>query len=114
MNQDFFYLSVRSLAISEMYQDLRLVYSYKTVMTRLCFHDSHDSSGGTRIFFLWGASRGQNPFLRGQKSKNLLKMADIDHLFLLRGEEEVGAEPPTGGGRGKTGVANSPHDAATA
>ena len=35
-------------------------------------------SGGTRIF-LWGggASRGQNVILRGQKSKNLTKMADF-------------------------------------
>ena len=41
--------------------------------------------------FLWGASRGQNAILRGQKSKNLLKMADFGYFFLLTG----GAEPPT-------------------
>ena len=35
--------------------------------------------------FLWGASRGQNAFLRGQKSKNLPKMADFNHFLLLTG-----------------------------
>ena len=38
------------------------------------------TSGGTRNV-LWGASRGQNAFLRGQKSKNLPKMADFDNFF---------------------------------
>ena len=43
-------------------------------------------SGGTRIFFffLWGSSRGQNAYLKGQKSKKLLKMAVFCH-FLLGG-----------------------------
>ena len=43
-----------------------------------------------------GASRGQNAFLRGQKSTNLPKMADFDHFFLLTGRK-WGAEPQTGG-----------------
>ena len=47
--------------------------------------------------FLWEASRGQNAILRGQKSKNLPKMADFGHFFLLTGGQ-VGAEPPTGVG----------------
>ena len=40
-------------------------------------------SGGTRfvLFFLGGASRGQNAFLSGQKSENLPKMAAFDHFF---------------------------------
>ena len=44
-----------------------------------------------------GASREQNAYLRGQKSKNLPKMADFCHFFLLTGGKWVGAEPPTGG-----------------
>ena len=44
------------------------------------------NSGGTRIFFGWGASRGGgNAILRGQKSKNLPKMADFGHFLLLTG-----------------------------
>ena len=35
--------------------------------------------------FCGGASRGQNAILRGQKSKNLPKMADFGHFFLLTG-----------------------------
>ena len=42
-------------------------------------------SGGTRNFFVGGASRGQNAIPRGQKSKNLPKMADFGHFFLLTG-----------------------------
>ena len=38
------------------------------------------TSGSTRIF-LWGASRGQNAILRGQKSKKLPKMADFGNFF---------------------------------
>ena len=30
---------------------------------------------------LWGASRGQNAYLSGQKSKELPKMADFCHFF---------------------------------
>ena len=37
-------------------------------------------SGNTRNFFV-GASRGQNTILRGQKSKNLLKITDFGHFF---------------------------------
>ena len=33
------------------------------------------------IFLCWGASRGQNMILRGQKSKNLPKMADFGNFF---------------------------------
>ena len=45
---------------------------------------------------LWEASRGQNAILRGQKSKNLPKMAVFDHFFFfwLGG---AGGEPLTGG-----------------
>ena len=42
--------------------------------------------------FLWGASRGQNAILRGQKSKNLLKIADFDHFFLLTGGHVGGGQ----------------------
>ena len=46
-------------------------------------------------------------FLRGQKSKNLQKMADFDHFSPFEGGQ-VGEEPPTG----REGM---PHlDAATA
>ena len=55
--------------------------------------------------FLWGASRGQNAILRGQKSKNLPKMGDFGHFFLLTGGK-WGAEPPTWG-------PHAPLDAAT-
>ena len=54
------------------------------------------TSGSTRNF-LWRASRGQNAFLKGQKSKNLPKMADFDHFF-----SDGRSEPPTG-------LANVPH-----
>ena len=37
-------------------------------------------SVSTRKFFV-GASRGQNAILRGQKSKNLLKITDFGHFF---------------------------------
>ena len=40
--------------------------------------------------FLWGASRGQNAILSGQKSKNLPKIADFGHFILLRGGGQVG------------------------
>ena len=52
-------------------------------------------SGGNRIFC--GGLRGQNTILRGQKSKNLPKVADFGHFFLLTGGGQ-GGEPPTGGG----------------
>ena len=42
-------------------------------------------SGGTRTFLWGGVSRGQNMVVRGQKSKNLQKMADFGHCFLLTG-----------------------------
>ena len=47
---------------------------------------------------IWGggASRGQNAFLRGQKSKRLSKMADFDNFF-PSDWGKMGAEPPTGG-----------------
>ena len=44
-------------------------------------------------FFCRGASRGQNAILRGQKSKNLPKMADFDHFFFWRGGK-WGWRPP--------------------
>ena len=50
-----------------------------------------------KFFCGGGASRGQNAILRGQKSKNLPKMADFGHFFLLTGGKWGGAEPPTGG-----------------
>ena len=49
--------------------------------------------------FLWVASRGQNAFLRGQKSKPLLKMTDFDFFSSNGGERgQVGVEPLTVGG----------------
>ena len=51
-------------------------------------------------FFGGGASRGQNAFLRGQKSKNLPKMADFDNFFFWRGGGGASGrseEPPTAG-----------------
>ena len=45
------------------------------------------SSGGTRKFYV-GASKGQ-------KSKNVPKMADFDHFLLTGGQ--VGEEPLMGG-----------------
>ena len=48
-------------------------------------------------FFLWGASRGQNAILRGQKSKNLPKMADFGHFFLLTGGQVGGQSLWLGG-----------------
>ena len=54
------------------------------------------SNGGTRIFFV-GGIEGWNAILRGQKSKNLQKIADFGHFFLLTGGASGGAEPPTGG-----------------
>ena len=35
--------------------------------------------------FSWGAARGQNAYLRGQKSKKLPKIADFSHFFFLTG-----------------------------
>ena len=49
------------------------------------------TSGGTRNFFV-GASRGKNAILRGQKSKNLPKMADFGHFFLLTGGASGGGQ----------------------
>ena len=49
------------------------------------------------FFFEGGASRGQNAILRGEKSKNLPKMADFGQIFLLTGGQVGEAEPPTGG-----------------
>ena len=49
-------------------------------------------SGGTRNF-LWGIE-GENTFLKGQKSKNLPKMADFAHFFLLTGGKWRGQMPP--------------------
>ena len=46
--------------------------------------------------FCGGASRGQNTFLRGQKSKKLPKMADFGHFFFWLGGK-WGEKPPTGG-----------------
>ena len=67
--------------------------------------------GGTWIFFFFfflvGASRGQNPILRGQNPKICLKLADFGHFFWL------GAT----GGRASDWGANAPMrplDAATA
>ena len=42
-------------------------------------------SGGTRNFC--GEHRGENAFPRGQKSKNLQKMADFAHFFFGGGGE---------------------------
>ena len=50
------------------------------------------------IFFVEGASKGQNAFLRGQKSKNLPKMADFDHFCLLTGGGASGGRTSEGGG----------------
>ena len=52
-------------------------------------------SGSTRLFvclfvFFLAASRGKNAILRLQKSKNLPKMADFGHFFLLTGEKVGG------------------------
>ena len=41
---------------------------------------------------------GPNVSLRGQKSKNLLKMADFDHFFLLTRGQVVGRASNGGGG----------------
>ena len=46
------------------------------------------ASGSTRIF--WGGIEGAKCFLRGQKSKNLPKMADFDNFFLLTGRQGGG------------------------
>ena len=46
-------------------------------------------------FFLWEGIGGQDAITRGQKSKNLQKMVDFGHLFLLTGGR--GTEPPMGG-----------------
>ena len=55
----------------------------------LCSQINIPSSGGTSIFFFFfffvGASRGQNVILRGQKSKNLPKIAYFGHFLLLTG-----------------------------
>ena len=48
--------------------------------------------------FFVGASRGQNAFLRGQKSKNLPKIADLDHFFILTGGK-WGDRTSNGGGQ---------------
>ena len=64
-------------------------------------------SGGTRVFFLWGIEEAKC-VTEGEKFKNLLKMADFDHFFLLRGAS-VGAEPLRGGN-----APCPPLDAATA
>ena len=53
---------------------------------------------------LWGALIGHNAILRGQKSKNLLKMADFGHIFF-------GGK---GGGRASNWGENAPLDSATA
>ena len=45
-------------------------------------------SGNTRNFFV-GASRGQNAILRGEKSKNLLKITDFGHFFLMTGGDRA-------------------------
>ena len=46
---------------------------------------------------LWEASRGQNAHLRGQKSKNLPKIADFCHFFPSDWGAS-GEEPPTNWG----------------
>ena len=50
-----------------------------------CLHSLRLSAVAAPENFLWGASRGKNTFLRGQKSKKLQKMADFGHFFLLTG-----------------------------
>ena len=54
--------------------------------------------------FLWG----QNAILRGQKTKNLLKMADFGHFFLLTGGQ-VGEQSLQLGSK----FSHAPLDAAT-
>ena len=48
-------------------------------------------------FFCGGGIEGQNAILRGQKYKNLPKMADFGHFFLLTGGQ-VGGRASNGGG----------------
>ena len=67
------------------------------------------ASGGTTNFFV-GGIKGEKCNSEGGESKNLLKMADFGHFFLLMGGQ-VGAEPLMGGG-GQI-VLHAPLDAAT-
>ena len=61
--------------------------------------------------FLWGrVSRGQNAILRGQKSKNLPKMADFGHFFLLTEGGQMGDRASDWGG-GQMSHAPPPLDA---
>ena len=51
---------------------------------------------GNIVFSVAAPERGQNAILRGQKSKNLPKMADFDNFFLLTGGQ-VGGRASKGG-----------------
>ena len=76
----------------------------------VAFH-RHCTQWRHQKIFCGGASRGQNAILRGQESKNLPKMADFGHFFLLTGGQ-------VGGGRasdwGHLPPMPPPLDAATA
>ena len=50
--------------------------------------------------FLWRAIEGENAILRGQKFKNLPKMADFGHFFSADGASR-GRASDGGGGGGK-------------
>ena len=57
------------------------------------------TSGGTRNFFVEGDIEGAKCDSEGEKSKNLPKMADFDHFFLLTGERGDRASDSGGGGQ---------------
>ena len=56
------------------------------------------------FFFFCGGIEGQNEFLRGQKSKNLLKLPDFDHFSSDEGANGASVEGRASDGWG----ANAP------